>query len=186
MMRILGGRRLAARSPFGFVRDRAPDPDTQKAVCFSEAPLHLLGRIADRRSEFGIVFRKDFIRRAGGNPILYAYRDGAVAAAIQQLVDAAGGDPGAPIWRLTPFVDRPGQYGATSYFYEWEREWRCVGDVVFETSDVAFLVIPETSHAAARLFFEDARRQDIGPCYDCPYIDAHWPLERIAPLLQDG
>jgi len=116
MMRILGVRRLVARSAFGLVHERTPDADTQKAVCFSEAPLHLLGRIADRHSECGIVFRKDFIRRAAGNPILYAHGDGAVAAAIQQLVDAAGGDPGAPIWRLTPFVDRPGQYGASSYF----------------------------------------------------------------------
>ncbi len=75
MMSILYNRRLEARSPFGFVREKAPDPETQKAVCFSETPLHLLGRLADHRSEFGIVFRKDYVLQNGGNPILYAYKD---------------------------------------------------------------------------------------------------------------
>jgi hypothetical protein len=186
MMRILGSGRLEARTAFGFVRNTAPDPRSQRAVCFSETPLHLLGRIARRRSEYGIVFHKDFILRAGGNPILYAYGDGPVALAVQQLVTATAGDASAPIWRLTPFVDRPGRYGTTTYFYEWEREWRTPGDVAFQTTDVAFLIIPEALHEDARDFFLNARREHLGPCYDCPYIDAHWPLARVAPLLSNA
>jgi hypothetical protein len=184
MMTILSSQRLRALRPFGFVRDQAPDPESQKTVCLSETPLHLLGRLADVRSEFGIVFRKDFILERGGNPIWYAYNGQPANQAFAQLVSAAGSDPAHPIWRVTPFVDRPGAYGQSTYFFEHEREWRVVGDVSFQPEDVAFLIIPEGSHEPARSFFQDARDENLGPCYDCPFIDAYWPLERISPLLQ--
>jgi hypothetical protein len=184
MMSILFHRKLEARSAFGFVRDKAPDPETQKTVCFSETPLHLLGRVADHRSEFGIVFRKDYVLQNGGNPILYAYKDQPVTQAIHHLVSAAAGNPANPIWKVTPFIDRPGAYGSATYFFEWEREWRIVGDLSFDTKDVAFLIIPEGSHEAARIFFEGARDDHTGPCYDCPYIDGHWSLEKTTPVLQ--
>jgi hypothetical protein len=184
MMHILSSKRLRALSTFGFVRDKAPDPTTQMAVCLSETPLHLLGRLSDHRSEFGIVFRKDFILSKGGNPIWYAYKDQPVTAAFQQVVNGAENDPSAPIWKVTPFVDRPGAYGQKTYFYEHEREWRVVGDLSFDTSDVAFLVVPEDSHEAARSFFKAAHEDQVGPNYACPYIDAHWSLDKIEPLLQ--
>lgn len=184
MMSILSSRRLQAFSTFGFVRDKAPDPESQKAVCLSETPLHLLGRISDHRSPFGIVFRKDFILGRGGNPIWYAYKDQPVTKALHQVVATAKGDPNHPIWQVTPFVDRPGIHGQKSYFFEHEREWRVVGDLAFDTSDVAFLVIPEDSHEVARDFFEAAHLDQVGPNYDCPYIDAHWSLDKIKPLLQ--
>lgn len=183
MLTILGSGRLRAFSPFGFARNGAPDPSSQKAVCFSETPLHLLERIAQHRSAYGIVFRKDFIMSKGGNPIWYAYKDQPVTSAFQALVKAAGPNPHHPIWKVTPFVDRPGAYETASYFYEHEREWRVVGDVFFKTSDVAFLVIPEDSHEAARDFFIAAHEDQVGPNYDCPYIDARWSLEKITAAL---
>jgi hypothetical protein len=45
MLSILQGRQLTAISPFGIAHKEAPDQETQKAVCFSEVPLHRLGRI---------------------------------------------------------------------------------------------------------------------------------------------
>jgi Putative abortive phage resistance protein AbiGi, antitoxin len=83
MLSILANRVIHARNPFGISRDNAPDPLSQKAVCFSEIPLHLLGRLADKRSEYGIVFRKDFVVHRRGNPIFYAYKDQPVTNAIR-------------------------------------------------------------------------------------------------------
>ena len=99
------------------------------------------------------------------------------------MVASAGDDKSHPVWRLTPFVDAPGAYSTGSYFFEWEREWRKVGDFRFSTDDVAFLIIPEHLHAAAKGFFENARAEDLGPAYDCPFIDAHWKRKQLKAVL---
>ncbi|KZD07347.1 abortive infection system antitoxin AbiGi family protein [Oceanibaculum pacificum] len=186
MLGILSGGVIRARNAFGICRKTAPDPQSQLATCLSEVPLHQLGRLSAKRSEHGIVFRKDFVIGRGGNPILYAYKDRAVAKAIKKLAQQAGNDAENPIWRVTPFVDVPGSYGTSQYFFEWEREWRVVGDFAFTPDDVVFLIIPENLHAAARSFVDDARTENLGPAYDCPFIDAHWDLETIQPLLANA
>jgi hypothetical protein len=183
MLGILSNRVIRARNPFGIARTKAPDLASQKAVCFSEVPLHLLGRLADKRSEYGIGFGKAFVIHRMGNPILYAYKDQPVTQAIQNLVASAGNDTTNPIWEMTPFVDAPGAYPNGSYFFEWEREWRKVGDFKFSVEDVAFLIIPEHQQEAARNFFADAKDENLGPAYDCPYIDAHWKQDKIAHAL---
>jgi hypothetical protein len=185
MLSILSNRVIRARNPFGICRNKAPDFSSQKSVCFSEIPLHLLGRLAEKRSEYGIVFRKDFVIHSGGNPILYAYKDQPITAAIKKLIAAAGNDASSPIWEVTPFIDSPGAYPTGSYFFEWKREWRKVGDFNFAEKNVAFLIIPEHLHEAARAFFLAARKENLGPCYDCPFIDAHWKRKMIKPLLPD-
>jgi hypothetical protein len=183
MLSILGNRIIRACNPFGIIRDKAPDPSSQKAVCFSETPLHLLGRLADKRSEYGIVFRKDIVIHRKGNPILYAYKDQPLTIAIKKLIVAAGSDVANPIWEVTPFIDAPGAYPNGSYFFEWEREWRKVGDFNFTTDDVAFLIIPENLHKVAKDFFKNAHDENLGPAYDCPFIDAHWNRKKIKLLL---
>jgi hypothetical protein len=183
MMGILSNRVIRARNPFGIARTKAPDIASQKAVCFSEVPLHLLGRLADKRSEYGIGFGKAFVIHRKGNPILYAYKGQSVAAAIRKLVAAFGDDTDSPIWELTPFIDIPGVYPNGSYFFEWEREWRKIGDFKFTLEDVAFLIIPEHQHEVARNFFATAKHENLGPAYDCPYIDARWKRDKIAHAL---
>jgi hypothetical protein len=86
---------------------------------------------------------------------------------------------------VTPFIDAPGVYFHGSYFFEWEREWRKVGDFKFSTDDVAFLIIPEHQHQAAAAFFANARVENSGPAYDCPFIDAHWKRKKIKSLLPE-
>jgi hypothetical protein len=183
MLGILSNRVILARNPFGIARTKAPDIASQKAVCFSEIPLHLLGRLADKRSEYGIGFGKAFVIHRKGNPILYAYKDQPVTQAVQKLIASAGKDETDPVWEVTPFIDAPGAYPNGSYFFEWEREWRKIGDFEFSVDDVAFLIIPGHLHEAARRFFADAKRQNLGPAYDCPYIDAHWKRDEIAHAL---
>ncbi|QOZ07512.1 abortive infection system antitoxin AbiGi family protein [Bradyrhizobium sp. CCBAU 51765] len=183
VLSILASRVIKAKNPFGLVREKAPDPKSQRVVCFSEIPLHRLRRLAEARSEYGVVFRKDFVIHRGANPIMYAYKDHDVTAALKKIAKGAKKDPDHPIWTITPFVDAPGKYGNSTYFFEWEREWRKIGHFKFSEDDVAFLIIPESSHKAARGFFDNAKIENLGPCYDCPFIDPFWSLKMIKPLL---
>jgi hypothetical protein len=183
MMGILSDRVIRARNPFGIARTTAPDKASQKATCFSEIPLHLLWRLADKRSEYGIGFGKAFCIHRKGNPIFYAYQGQRVATAIEELIAASGDDTDSPLWKLTPFVDVPGAYPNRSYFFEWEREWRKVGDLKFSVKDVAFLIMPEYQHNAVREYFAFIKDENLGPAYDCPYIDVHWKRKKIAHAL---
>ena len=178
---ILASRRLEARNRFGIGKNHT---ESSPCVCFSEVPLHQLKRLADKRGSHGIVFRKEFIVARNGGPILYAYQDTPHALALRSLIDGAVGKPDDPIWRVAPFVDQPGQYGSSSYFFEWEREWRHTGDLHFKETDSAFLIIPEDLHEAARDFFDDAEREQLGPNYKCPFIDPYWSLDKIESLLK--
>ena len=183
MLSILHSKTIQSKNAFGIAKNEFPDGATQKTVCFSEIPLHKLSRLAKARSDYGIVFRKDIVIHRHGNPILYAYKDHPVAAALRQLIKVAKKDPANPIWTVTPFVDAPGAYPHGNYFFEWEREWRKVGDFKFQTNDVEFLIIPENLHKDAKNFFEQARAKNLGPSYDCPFIDPYWKLKKIKPLL---
>ena len=185
---ICGDRRLDARNPFGIARSSAPDRTSQLTVCFSEVPLHCLSRIAERRSRFGIGFTKDFAKSKGALPVWHVEKDSAQHASIDQLISAALGTSNPadqPIWRLTPLIDVPGSYPTGTYRFEWEREWRCVGDFTFDESDVAFLVIPEELHVAACEFFREARDEHLGPFYGCPYIDSSWNSEQVQRALSE-
>jgi len=175
-------RCLRAGSNFGVARQRAPASVPQEAVCFSEIPLHELGRLAARRGSYGIGFNKEFIRGKGGCPVWYVPKDSATADAIQSLMFDALKPPSResePIWSMTPFIDFPGEHPVGPYRFEWEREWRLRGSLPFHESDVAFLVIPEAQHHAARGFFELNIREGTGPGYLCPYIDPLWDWERV-------
>lgn len=177
---ILYQRRIIAKNAFGAGRHLA---HAKKSVCFSEVPLHHLKRLADVRGPHGIGFRKEYIVERGGGPILYAYKDTPQAMAVNALVHGATNEPASPAWDVAPFVDLPGTYGKSSYLYEWEREWRHVGDLGFTESDPAFLIIPEDLHEAARDFFLSAKIEHVGPSYDCPFIDPYWGEDAIALAL---
>lgn len=190
---ILASGKLDARNPFGAARAGAPNVASQHCVCSSEIPIELIGRVIarrlppDRAAWHGIAFTKELLVERGGGPIMYAYDGSPQSQAIQSLMRRARGsrDPGSdPIWQLTPFVDLPGRGG--SYYFEWEREWRHVGDLSFEPEDVAFILMPEEVHANARTFFDDVYRDNAGPSYFCPFLDASWTREQCESELALG
>jgi hypothetical protein len=143
----------------------------------------LLKRLADARSLYGIVFKKELVIHRGANPIMYAYKDHDMIAALKEIIASAKDKPDHPIWRVTPYVDAPGSYGNSNYFFEWEREWRKVGDFNFCEDEVEFLIVPEKLHKKARAFFDKAKAENLGPCYTCPFIDPYWKRKKIKPLL---
>jgi hypothetical protein len=182
MLKILWEGTVLPTGPLGAARKLTALGDSQKSACFSEIPLDLLGRLIARRSLYGIGFRQDFLTERGGARVWYLDKDGPAAESFKELVRSGmtgGVDPIAPIWKTTPFVDYPGEYGGTQYRFEWEREWRVPGGLQFGRDDVAFLFIPEELHSAARSFFEDHLRENTGPAYLCPYVDPTWDMPRI-------
>jgi hypothetical protein len=186
---ICGSCRLIAANPFGIARSIAPVINMQKTVCFSEVPLHCLDRIADRRSRYGIGFTKEYAKSKGAIPVWYVEKDSIQHNSINHLVDTAlrsAAPADDPIWRLTPFIDVTGNYPTGTYRFEWEREWRSVGDFTFDETDVAFLIIPEELHVLACEFFRKARDEHTGPCYRCPYIDSSWGIDKVARALGTG
>lgn len=125
LIQILDSGFLEARNPFGAARQDCPDPASQRAVCFTEVPIHLVSRIIQRRlpqdpaAWNGIAFNKRFVVERGGGPIMYAYDGTPHAEALQAMMQSAWAcpDPAAhPVWKLTPFVDRPGRHGT----YYWD------------------------------------------------------------------
>lgn len=177
---ILHSGRIEARNAFGAGRTLPP---ARKSVCFSEVPLHELKRLAAVRGPHGIGFRKEFLVERDGGPILYAYKDTSHAKAVEAMVKSAANTPDHPIWSFAPFVDVPGIYGKIHYQYEWEREWRVVGDLDFSTTDPALLIIPESHHEVARGFFDDAESDQLGPNYKCRFIDPYWDEKTVALAL---
>jgi hypothetical protein len=186
IVEILKGKRIEARNCFGIGREKAPQRESQRVVCFSEVPLAELHRVASRRSsEYGIGFEKSIAVMKGTNPILYAYKDGPAVSALSELMSRAVDENDDPIWKLAPFVDMPGQFGTTTYFFEWEREWRKVGDFIFGSGEIAFLIAPEKAHEAIERVFRNWRKGRTGIGYDCPLVDVSWRQARINRLLDD-
>lgn len=183
---ILYNQVIEARSKFGVGREWAPVANDQKCVCFSEIPLHQLSRLVWRRSRYGLGFRKDFLMSRGAAPVWYVQKDNHLHNAIYDLMTRASVcKPGMqdPIWRLTPFIDAIGVYSGGSYRFEWEREWRHLGNFCFQRDDPAFLIIPQELHNNARRFFEMHELKKTGPGYFCPFIDPQWDHETILGVL---
>jgi hypothetical protein len=184
MFSIYTQRKLKARSSFGIGR-KAPSAVSQKTVCLSEIPAGKWRRIVEQReSSYGMGFSKDFIVGKGGGPIWYAWRGTPHWRALQAQMAVAAKDPASPIWRLTPMIDAPGQHGKRRYEFDWEREWRVVGDLNFRTEDVAFLFLPESRHQEAEAFFEGVARENVGPSYNCPFIDPLWTRKQVNQAIR--
>jgi len=184
MLSIYGTQRLIPVSEVGMAKRIAP-VDSQRAVCFSEIPPGQWQRLSERReTKYGIAFTKHFVISKGVVPIWYVYRNSEQWRSLRQIMDESRDDSAAPIWKLTPLIDAPGEYPNGPYYFEWEREWRYVGEFSFEVDDVAFLLILEELHNAARTFFRNAYQFHEGPAYLCPYIDPTWERAKILETLQ--
>ena len=184
---ILSSRRVRAAKAFGIARHDAPSDRPQRAACFSEIPLHCLDRLVDARSRLGIGFTKKFATSKGALPIWYVEKGSTQYDAVHSIMKTAKSYSAHPIWDLTPFIDTPGTtHRKTEYRFEWEREWRVIGDFDFNESDVAFLILPEEDHDRACGFFHQARDENLGPFYGCPFIDGNWGLDRIESALNDN
>lgn len=182
MLSILASGELRPGHPVGAARKVWALGDSQACVCFSEIPLDRLDRLVNRRSAYGIAFKQSVLIDRGGGRVWYVDKNSALANAVAEVVRSkavSGMNVDDDYWRLTPFIDFPGEYGDTQYRFEWEREWRVPGVMTFQPSDVAFLFLPETFHSAARAYFAEVEQEHRGPAYLCPYIDPFWDEQRL-------
>lgn len=205
---ILGRRTVEARSAYGMARDLAlefPDlQDTQRVVCFTETPLEhawmMCSDIENRAIRFdgyGIAFTKTFARRNGANPVWYlditpghewltkavnSLRDAAKAEAADLWNSSIDLDKlaAAPILKLTPFIEQMGPTSASRKEFWWEREWRHVGDIHFNTSDLVVVFAPESEHPGLEIQLAG------NPDYQTrmpKLIDVNWGMERMVGVL---
>ncbi len=160
-----------------FLGECAPRERAGVAAGLLAEALVLLGSAVDLEQEADRLLAGQLEASVAVRGCLAAEGDAFQALVREKLT--GGIDPTDPLWRLTPFVDFPGEYGPTEYRFEWEREWRVPGELTFGPDDVAFLFIPESFHAAARTFFEGHLADHSGPAYLCPYVDPTWDMPRV-------
>ena len=136
---IITSGRVEARNRFGIGRGLDMVANKHESTCFTEMPLSELGRLRDRGKSWGIAFKRDFVLQHGGQRVWYLDINNRPYQALLELKEAAykNRDWSNPVWNITPFVD---QRNPVSYAFEWEREWRVVGDLRFDLEDVVLLI----------------------------------------------
>ncbi|MCH8050968.1 MAG: hypothetical protein IIC86_03010 [Chloroflexi bacterium] len=202
---ILDSRTLFAKTAFGSAVtqleniedavERAAARESQKVVCFTEAPLEqawsFVCEIAGRTTPlqpYGVAFTKQTARGLGVNPVLYMDmtpgHDWKVTKAAEALVKRAiesGEFLSDPISRLAPFLDWMGTWpsGKKKEFW-WEREWRHLGDLEFSIKDVAVIFCPENDFEVIGNVLDE-----IEPSRKIHTLDPIWGLEHFIKRLAD-
>jgi hypothetical protein len=152
-----------------------------RVACFTETPLHqirkLTRRVAGRRIHlrpFGFVFKRQFLEEKGGQPAIYInnyHGHCKVREGFDRIFTAAKdfGFKGKG-WQVLPYVNVVND----GYDFAWEREWRVVGDVDFELSDLVCAVMPSKGHDSLR---EKLARAGV------PAVSPYWNLEKTVEQL---
>ncbi len=152
-------------------------------ACFSEMPLsaikHVAKPIPGRRIQlepYGLVFKRDFIIEKGGQQVTYVNNyegNNAVRASYDRAFEiAAKNDFTGKLWKQLPFVSAMND--KCDFF--WEREWRVLGAVEFNYSDLVYVILPE--EGSGPLKFALAQK-------GISWISPEWGLERIVEELSD-
>lgn len=152
------------------------DKDIQtkfKVVCFTETPLDqvevLLERVEGRTfilEPYGLVFKKDYIREKGGNPVFYI--TGNLSAPLWKLYNDAkdtkcAGEENKVLALINKCDD--------AIDFHWEREWRIVGNLDFDLNDIYCGLCPQEEIP------------DLESKYRVKFIDPHWGINKILDKL---
>jgi hypothetical protein len=144
--------------------------DYFKVVCFTETPIDqinvLLYKVWGRNvrlDQYGLVFKKEFIRSHGGNHVFYSSKD--VAKPLWTLYKPEASSEVCRLLALVTLCD-------DSVDFHWEREWRIVGNLSFYLKDIYCGLCPE----------DDIRE------FECTYpeikfISPHWGINKILDVL---
>lgn len=112
-----------------------------RVVCFTETPIGqidvLLNKVAGRNFKpdpYGLVFKKDYIREKGGNPVFYVTKKIAKPMYDFLYKEYIQGKEQVPeeLCRLLALVN----ICEKGNDFHWEREWRIVGDLEFQLNDI--------------------------------------------------
>lgn len=117
-----------------------------KVVCFTETPIDqievLLEVVQGRNTilrPYGLVFTKDYIRHKEGNPVFYV--DENMFDPLWKLYkDAKSKDFSSSDIKFLALVNKCDK----NIDFHWEREWRIVGNLKFELTDIFCGLCPES------------------------------------------
>ena len=162
----------------------------QSVVCFTETPLEhawtlfqdIEGR-QERLEPYGVVFSKIWARSKGVNPVWYieGSNEGEwLTKPIDRIVatdaNEANKDILCEFFNLTPFFEPMGTWPASRKEFWWEREWRKIGDLTFNWTDLVAILCPEEDHT----FISDSLN---GDAIRRKLLDPTWGLERMISSL---
>ncbi|GIP08231.1 hypothetical protein J1TS5_04010 [Paenibacillus macerans] len=152
-----------------------------KVVCFTETPLdkiHLLTNISGRQVDlepYGLVFRKNKIREARGNPVVYIYdENNRMIKFLHQQYDE--------YIRTYDNEDGSGDFNTLGsivnivkdgHDFHWEREWRVRQKLKFDSSEVFAVIAPSNVHTKIRKAIDTDEIRYI------PFIDPRWNYEEM-------
>lgn len=183
---MLEARRIEARAPHCIANPLLKEADVERqrdfhVVCLTEVPLdqvHLLVQEIEGRGvhlmPYGLVFERHFIIQRGGQPAIYINTYGADAylkGVTGELYESWLNDepvPKAP--RLLPFMNAMHE----KYDFAWEREWRVLGNLEFNLSDLVAVILPPEGDEDIR-----GRLAELG----IAVISPGWTYERIIAEL---
>jgi hypothetical protein len=205
LLAILNDGRILARNPMGAAvkklekqpggEDRERALESQKVVCFTEAPLEqawsFVSYIHGREAQFkpyGLAFTKRTARRLGINPVWYVdmtpghdwlmkHVESLVERAIQPENSTFGEDP---IAQMAPFIEGMGTWDGRRKEFWWEREWRHKGHLGFRLREIAVILCPEHDMEAFQGLAGPSPSQDHR---QVPLLDPRWGLEHIIAAL---
>jgi len=142
-------------------------------VCFTETPLdhikilfkNLKGRL-HQPEPYGLVFTKKYIREQGGNPVFYMTHT--LAEPLRALFRKHKNQFDAEmrkLFALTSVCDEDTDW-------HWEREWRFVGDLSFNYTDIYCGLCPEDEIDVFRKRYKKV-----------PFIDPRWGNKKLIDEL---
>lgn len=152
-------------------------------ACFSEMPLtalrHVTQPIPGRQIQlepYGFVFKREFIIGNGGQEVTYVnsyegnndVRDG--YDSIFEI--AAQKNFMGRMWRTLPFLSAMHD----RCDFSWEREWRVLGEVKFNYSDLVCVILPENEMG---IFKFKLAQNGIA------WISPEWSFEKMVESLTD-
>jgi len=180
---ILGEHTLKAQNYFCLFDKKGINPidsldettkNIFKVVCFTETPIAqievLMENLEGRTKKFepyGLVFKKDYIREKGGNPVFYC-SDKLFDTMWQLYNSALSNNFSNGENRFLALVNRCDN----KIDFHWEREWRFVGDLVFKLTDVYCALCRESDISDFKSRYPQV-----------PFISPSWGINKILDKL---
>lgn len=171
----LNNKKIQAVAPWGYFLH---DNNCPKSICFTEAPLNQLKHIKDlskKLTEYGLVFSKDCILNAKGNPTFYVSNYQNNNDIINSLKEIKKYCESNQIYsnyfqKIKPFIDSFDD----NHNFCWEREWRIVEDFSFEYTDIVVGLCPEKDKQMIKYFKEK----------NIKHVDVNWSLDEMIFALK--
>lgn len=113
-------------------------------VCFTETPLdkiQLLTNIDERKvnmEPYGLIFTKQTIRNAGGNPVFYLYEENQELKALIMKMFRENSNELEDFSHFGSLINVVKE----KHDFSWEREWRIKGDYSFNYEDIFAIIAP--------------------------------------------